>query len=536
MFRRLAAVTFGLACSITVHGQPSFPVSPKSPRAPAIDRVLARTDANKDGWIGEQDYEALNAWIQQNKATLPWPPGTLDRFRNTQLLELKIIASNRALASVATTPLRLRVEMGGVAKNGQRLSLLGHAEAVFEKSAAAWQLKSFRVEPLRENTNAAPRFRDVSQTALGHNTSYKHQLARGLDAWRTELDAATGIDVYGHNGIAVGDYNGDGREDLYVCQPAGLPNRLYRNNGDGTFDDVSRAAGVDVLDASTMALFADLDNDGDQDLTVIAGTRVLIFRNDGKGKFGQPLQNGMKESGATLTSAALADYDRDGDLDLYGCAYDFWNAAATYDAPTPYYDATNGPPNFLYRNRGDGTFEDVTAITGMNQNNNRFSFAASWADYDQDGWPDLYVANDFGRNNLYHNNGDGTFSDVAAKAGVEDLAAGMSASWGDYNGDGLLDLYVSNMWSSAGQRLTFNPAFTEVAGDQAVRAAFQRQARGNSLFKNNGDGTFQDVTMAAGVAFGRWAWGSGLWDYDNDGRLDIFVTNGYITGPETHDL
>jgi hypothetical protein len=112
----------------------------------------------------------------------------------------------------------------------------------------------------------------------------------------------------------------------------------------------------------------------------------------------------------------------------------------------------------------------------------------------------------------------------------------MSASWGDYNGDGLLDLYVSNMWSSAGQRLTFNPAFTEVAGDEAVRAAFQRQARGNSLFKNNGDGTFKDVTMDAGVAFGRWAWGSGLWDYDNDGRLDIFVTNGYITGPETHDL
>ena len=285
-----------------------------------------------------------------------------------------------------------------------------------------------------------------------------------------------------------------------------------------------------------MALFGDLDNDGDQDLIVIAGTRVLIFGNDGRGKFALRVQNGMQESAATLTSAALADYDRDGDLDLYVCAYDFWSASATYDAPTPYYDATNGPPNMLYRNRGDGSFEDVTAASGMNQNNNRFSFAASWADYDKDGWPDLYVANDFGRNNLYRNNGDGSFSDVAAKAGVEDLGAGMSVAWGDYNGDGWLDLYVSNMWSSAGQRLTFNPAFTEVAGNEAVRAAFQRQARGNSLFKNNGNGTFQDVTLEAGVAFGRWAWGSGLWDYDNDGRLDIFVTNGYITGPDTHDL
>ena len=191
MLRRLASVTFGLACSIAIHGQASFPVSPKSPRAPAIDRVLARTDANKDGWIGEQDYEALNAWIQQNKTTLPWPQGTRDRFRSTQLLELKIIASNRALASVNNTALRLRVEMGGVAKNGQRLSLLGHAEAVFDKSPAGWQLKTFRLEPLRENANAAPRFRDISQSALGHHTSYKHQLARGLDAWRTELDAAT---------------------------------------------------------------------------------------------------------------------------------------------------------------------------------------------------------------------------------------------------------------------------------------------------------------------------------------------------------
>ena len=350
------------------------------------------------------------------------------------------------------------------------------------------------------------------------------------------MDEATGIDVYGHNGMAVGDYDGDDREDLYVCQPAGLPNRLYRNNGDGTFDDVSAVAGVDVLDASTMALFADLDNDGDQDLVVVAGTRLLLFVNDGKGKFTLRESSGFQPSGATLTSVAIADYDRDGHLDLYVCAYDFWASGANYNAPTPYYDATNGPPNFLYRNRGDATFEDVTAPSGMGQNNNRFSFAASWADYDNDGWPDLYVANDFGRNNLYRNNGDGTFADVAAKAGVEDLGAGMSVAWGDYDGDGRLDLYVSNMWSSAGQRLTFNPAFADVAADAGVRASFQRQARGNSLFKNNGDGTFSDVTLQVGVEFGSWAWSSGFWDYNNDGRLDVFVTNGFVTGPDTHDL
>src|SRR5690606_5896873 len=131
---------------------------------------------------------------------------------------------------------------------------------------------------------------------------------------------------------------------------------------------------------------------------------------------------------AMLTSGALADYDGDGYLDLYVCAYDFWQAGSEYDAPTPYYDAVNGPPHLLFRNRGDGTFEEATEAAGLMRNNDRFSFAASWADYDDDGDQDLYVANDFGRNNLYRNNGDGTFTDVAAEAGVEDLAAGMSVA------------------------------------------------------------------------------------------------------------
>jgi len=533
--RILGVAFFGSLSTFLLYAQ-SFPIPAKPPRAPEVARILARTDAGKDNWIGEQDYEAINSWIQKNKASLPWPTGILDRFRRLTLTELKIVSSNRTRSTEVTTTLRLRVELGGEARDGRRLSLLGHAAATFDKSDQGWKLRSFQPEALREGTANTSRFTDITRKALGHNSSFRHQLAQSLDHWRTQLDEATGIDVYGHNGIAVGDYDGDGREDLYVCQPAGLPNRLYRNNGDGTFDDATVAAGVDVLDGSSMALFGDLDNDGDQDLVVVAGTRLLLFLNDGKGKYTLREKTGFKLSGATLTSVALADYDRDGHLDLYVCAYDFWLSGANYNAPTPYYDATNGPPNFLYRNRGDGTFDDVTAPSGMGQNNNRFSFAASWADYDNDGWPDLYVANDFGRNNLYHNNGDGTFADVAAKAGVEDPGAGMSVAWGDYDGDGLLDLYVSNMWSSAGQRLTFNPAFADVAADQTVREAFQRQARGNSLFKNNGDGTFRDVTRQAGVEFGRWAWSSGFWDYNNDGRLDVFVTNGFVTGPDTHDL
>ena len=540
-FRTFLFLIPALACgTFWLQAQQEYRVQTKAPRTAEVERILVRTDAFQDQWLGEQDYEAINAIVQKDKRGLPWPAGVLERFRKLDVLELKIVASNRARPQEDSTVLGLRVELGGEAADGSgRLSLTGTAQATFTRQGqgAEWKVRKLDLGRMAEvrQAGAAPRFRDVTERALGHNTAYREQLSKGLDEWRTVLDEATGIDVYGHNGIAVGDYNGDGREDLYVSQPAGLPNRLLRNNGDGTFDDVSAAAGVDVLDATSMAIFADFDNDGDQDLLLVMGTQLALMVNDGTGRYSKKQDAGFRAGASSFTSAAVADFDRDGLLDIYVCAYDFWTSGATYDAPTPYYDATNGPPNFLYRNRGRGVFEDVTARSGMNVNNNRFSFAASWADYDRDGWPDLYVANDFGRNNLYRNRGDGTFEDVAAKAGVEDLGAGMSASWGDYDGDGWLDLYVSNMWSSAGQRLTTNPGFAEVA-DGAARAAFQRQAKGNSLFRNKGDGTFEDVSAKAGVEFGRWAWGSGFADYDNDGRLDLIVKNGYITGPDTHDL
>ncbi|MFP6883435.1 MAG: VCBS repeat-containing protein, partial [Roseibacillus sp.] len=166
--------------------------------------------------------------------------------------------------------------------------------------------------------------------------------------------------------------------------------------------------------------------------------------------------------------------------------------------------------------------------------------AASWDDYDDDGDPDLYVANDYGRNNLYRNdrdeNGDLKFVDVAKKAGVEDISAGMSVTWGDADGDGDRDLYVSNMWSSAGNRVAYQRNFQTEAGETA-REEFQRHARGNSLFLNKGDGTFADASLTAGVAMARWAWGSLFADLNNDGRNDLLVANGFITQPDdTGDL
>ena len=380
-------------------------------------------------------------------------------------------------------------------------------------------------------------FADVSVRALGGNDSYRDQLRHGVDHWRSRLDGALGVDVYGHQGVSVGDIDGDGDDDLYVSQPSGLPNRLLRNDGGLSFVDITADAGVGALDSTSMSLFADADNDGDQDLIVITALTPLLFRNNGHGVFGNVpgAFEFSREPQGQLTSAAMADYDLDGDLDLYVCSYRYHGGTGPRHAPTPYHDANNGPPNFLLRNRGDGTFEDVTAAAGLNRNNTRFSFASSWADYDADGRPDLYVANDFGRNSLYHNNADATFTDVAAGLGVEDVGAGMSASWFDYDRDGRLDLYVGNMWSAAGLRVSSQSAFQQtLSGD--VRNLYERHAKGNTLFRGQADGTFVDATFDSGVAHGRWAWSSDALDFDNDGDEDLYIANGYVTNSDTKDL
>ena len=366
---------------------------------------------------------------------------------------------------------------------------------------------------------------DCTESVLGSDPSFATQLRRGIDQWWGHLDAILGIDAYGHHGIAVGDVNGDGLDDLYVCQPGGLPDRLFVQNQDGTASEVSTDAGVAWLDASYSALLVDLDNDGDQDLAVVLGSSLVVMSNDGSGRFSRRSVVRNVLGGGMLTAA---DYDRDGDLDLYVCCF------RIDGDPIPYHDANNGAPNVLLRNDSQWVFTDVTHQSGLEANNHRFSFAASWEDYDNDGDMDLYVANDYGRNNLYRNDG-GYFIDIAARAGVEDVSAGMSASWADYNNDGLMDLYIGNMFSSAGNRITYHRRF-KTNTSESTRALLRRHARGNSLFENAGDGTFRDVSISAAVTMGRWAWGSKFADLNNDGLEDLVVANGFITGENTGDL
>jgi tetratricopeptide (TPR) repeat protein len=396
------------------------------------------------------------------------------------------------------------------------------------------KLRRFR--PISESLATAekPLFADVTGNLLGGQVQFEAQLTRGIPYWRARLDSATGIDIYGSNGIAVGDIDNDGWDEIYVCQPGGLVNRLYRRSPEGQLIDITYESGLDVLDDTSSALFVDFRNAGVQDLVVLCSSGPLYFANDGRGKFTHRTDafRFATTPQGTFTGMAAADYDRDGRVDLYLCTYVYFQSEDRYRYPVPYHDAQNGPPNYLFRNVADGVFEDVTASTGINENNNRYSFAPAWSDYDNSGWPSLYVANDFGRKNLYKNTG-GKFHDIAADAGAEDIGPGMSAAWFDADNDGRPDLYVANMWAPSGQRVSASPNFPPVRDGHLVEA-YRRHSKGNSFYRNRGDGKFDELPVA--LEMGHWAWCSDGIDFDNDGTPEVLVTAGMLTNSNPVDM
>ena len=357
----------------------------------------------------------------------------------------------------------------------------------------------------------------------------------GLIHWGANELSVRGLYQTGRGliGLALGDANGDGIDDIYMPQSRDLPNMLLLSKTDGSLEEVAANSGLNWLDETTVALFADFDNDGDQDLVVGTRERMAIHENtDGSG---MNFKRVLDFPQADTSSLAAADYDGDGLLDLYVCNYLSSVGNETVTLSDAVYNALDGGANRLYRNRGNFKFDDVTESTGMNADATRLSLAASWEDFDNDNDVDLYVANDFGPNALYLNNG-GRFTQVAAEMGADDPSFGMSITWGDINRDGFMDACISNMFSAAGNRITTQPRFEKdlAEGLEVERIAYL--ARGNTLLVSKDGTTFDEQSAQAGMVNTQWTWGTLFADFDNNGDLDLMAMNGYVTGPTVDDL
>jgi hypothetical protein len=338
-------------------------------------------------------------------------------------------------------------------------------------------------------------------------------------------------------GVAIFDADNDSWPDIFIVNGTKLEektpaasggksaaaapsNHLYHNNHDGTFTDITRKAGLVHTGWGQGVCVGDYDNDGWPDLFVTYYGKNVLYHNNGNGTFTDVSEKaGVAGTGkAWGTGCAFVDYDRDGHLDLMVANYVDFDLAST-PAPgervnclwkgVPVMCGPQGLPtasNILYHNRGDGTFEDVTKKAQIDKTSAAYGFSVTTLDYDDDGWPDIYVACDSTASILYHNNHDGTFKDVAVTAGAafnEDghAQAGMGSTTADFNGDGHLDIFKTNF-----------------SDDTAT------------LYRNNGDGTFDDVTFAAGLGLHTQylGWGTMFFDFDNDGWPDLILVNGHV--------
>jgi hypothetical protein len=327
---------------------------------------------------------------------------------------------------------------------------------------------------------------------------------RNLGPWFTALGA----------GGSAGDINNDGLLDLYFTNNlTGTKNSLYLNKGQMKFEDIAISAGVadlnDEANFSTMSLLVDLDNDGWKDLFLTRFGSSKIFKNLKNGKFEDVTERSEIPSPRNPVTAVAIDFDRDGDLDIYvGCYFpdvDLTNLgkAKTSILHESWETARNGGTNYFLENQGDFKFVDVTEKVKLGDVG--WTLALGTGDIDKDGWIDIYMANDFGADKIYRNTGKGYFTDVSESSIGIDTKKGMNVEMGDYDNDGWLDIYVTNITE---------PYLYEC----------------NMLWRNNGDFTFMDVSKVLGVCDTQWGWGAKFIDFNNDGFLDIYVLNGFITG------
>lgn len=341
----------------------------------------------------------------------------------------------------------------------------------------------------------------------------------------TDLDRRYVFDMTGGGGVALFDCDNDGRLDIAVANDSSIPRylaggdpliTLYRQDGKKGalhFQDVTAASGLTTKGWATGLVVADFDNDGLPDLFVTGYPHNVLYRNLGDCKFQDVTEKAHLMDGGFSAGAAWADYDRDGFVDLYVVRYVDTDPTHPIDPKIHMHEGIlmevpgklKGDTNLLYHNRGDGTFEEVSAKAGVDNQGKLHGMGISWGDYDGDGWPDLFVTNDGNYNFLFHNLRNGTFEDVGILSGVAagehgEIYGNMAGDFGDFDRDGKMDIF-------------------------AVRYAHQPA----SLYWNQGDGQFRDIAGTAGIALPSTPvvkWGEGFGDFDNDGWLDLVIANG----------
>ncbi|MFY9551933.1 MAG: CRTAC1 family protein, partial [Thermoanaerobaculia bacterium] len=399
--------------------------------------------------------------------------------------------------------------VGGFRTDGTRVERAASA-VVTEAGGRA----SARFErPLWNRVESAPRFRNAT-------------LEAGLGASRQDPPGARVnhliAGIWPGSGVAVLDYNRDGAEDLFVGD--GVRSILYENDGRGRFTDVTEKAGLAGIAATGVAA-GDVDGDGYPDILVTdAFGPARLFRNRGDGTFEETtVSSGISVPG-NARSAAFADVDGDGDLDLFiAVTGDYYSRM-----PDPPFDANDGGENFLYLNDGHGHFTDATRAWGLS-GMTRWTLSCLFQDYDQDGHVDLLATNDFGLKNLYRNEGGRRFEDVAKRTGTLARAYGMSGAWADFDGDGRPDLYATGtdtQWFFIHEYPSIPISiWGRLFLSKAIRWC-EEMASGNTLLLQRPDHTFENATARSGAQHAGWNWSAISADLDDDGWPDVYATNG----------